>query len=131
MTSPTSPGRMKTRIRFDALEVIGEDMGGGDQYGWVAKFYRWAELRKSDGSEQAIAQRMQSVVPARIFVRCDPQTKTVTSAWRAVEVTTQRDDTGIESTVSELRAWALKTAEDIEGDGAFITMQAASGEADA
>jgi head-tail adaptor len=118
---PTAPGKMRARVRFDAMEPMGEDPGGGYVMGWVAKCTRWAEIRPLQGREEVLAQRLQGVQPVLIIVRLDDVTQTIRTDWRAVELKGE----------TVVATYALKTACDMERGGAFMTMMAEAGAPDA
>ena len=131
--------QMDARVRFDAWLKTGDDPGGGDKMGWVPQFYRDAAIWIDRGGEEVIAQRLQGTVSVRIFVDDDPETLMITPTWRAVEVKTvwvsheqgaPPVTTSVETTTCEIRAYALKSADDWERSGGFITMAAISGAVD-
>lgn len=120
MPAPTKFSRLRHLVRFDKKVEV-EDPAGGTTSDWVPQFTCWADIRPLKGGESVIAQRLQSSQPVMIFVRSEQRTQAITSAWRAVKV--------VDGAPS--RYFALKTAEDMEGDQKFITMLAEAGAADA
>lgn len=122
--APVTSRELKFRVRFDKPVTSGSD-GGSTITGWSdsssGSFIRHAAIRPRQGGETVMDERLAGNQPALIFVRADSDTQTITPAWRAVQL----------SGDSEVRTYALKTAMDMEGDNAFITMLGTSGAADA
>lgn len=77
-----SSGELRERIAFDLVAESDTTYGivAGD---WDEQFTRAARIRPLRGSEPVIAQRLSGVQPVVITVRSDPETRLITSAWRA------------------------------------------------
>lgn len=78
-------GALRDRIRFDHR---GTDANGDPIGAWVEGFTVWAQLLWLRGSETAIAQRLEGRQPVAIVVRTSSQARTITQAFRAVNVRT-------------------------------------------
>jgi head-tail adaptor len=112
-------GAMRARVTFE-VKTEQDGPGGGVRSAWVRQFTRWARVIPQRGGEEVQAQRLAGVQPVLIIVRNDSDTQKITPDWRAVE--TVRG--------GKKRYYALKTAEDMERCGEFITCQAVAGAAD-
>lgn len=115
----TAAGDLKFRIAFQKKQAT-EAEGGGVNARWLDQFTRWADIRPLRGGETVQQDRMQGVQPVIIIVRADSQTRQITPSWRAVRAMPDGTE----------RRYGLKTAQDMEGDNAFITFMAVAGDAD-
>lgn len=117
-------GDFKFNIRFDK-QIETSDPAGGSTYAWSTSangsITRLCAIQPRMGGEAVTAQRLAGTQPVLIFARSDSQTQTIDTAWRAVEL---KNGTAVKS-------YALKTAEDMERTGEFVTMLAIAGAADA
>ena len=104
---------LRDRVSLEKREEI--DDGYGNVYGqWVPQFERDACILPSKGGETVIASRLQEIQPALIIVRFDPETVTITAAWRLIET---RSGT----------IYNIRTAADMERRRRFITMLCEAG----
>ena len=119
MVNAASAGQLRFRVRFDK-PVSTEDPAGGSTQAFVEQFTRWADIRPMRGGEGVQAQRLQGTQPVLIIVRRDSSTTQINETWRAVEMLNG----------AEVRAYAVKTAEDMERSRTFLTLVAIAGAAD-
>lgn len=77
---------LRFRIAFDQRATASDDGAGLKPGDWVEQFTRSSGIQYLRGGEEVISQRMAGVIPAVITVRNDPQTRLITSAWRAREL---------------------------------------------
>lgn len=105
----TAPGRLKERVRFECRTNVDDGYGNKISGPWTAQFTRRAQYLMRAGSEATIAARLEGQQPVTIIVRFDEQTKTITPAWRAVDVNTGR-------------IYAIRAAEDMGRKRAWWTM---------
>jgi head-tail adaptor len=117
----TGAGDLRFNVRFDKL-VGGDDAAGGATDGeWTEQFTRRADIRPLKGGEPVQQQRLKSVQPALIIVRKDSETSLIKEDWRAVELQGS----------TEVGIYAIKTVEDMEREGEFLTIMAERGAPDA
>lgn len=119
MPNPASAGDLRFRVRFDK-QTETEDPYGGVVSSWTEQFTRWAKIKPMMGGEGVQAERLQGTQPVLLIVRRDSSTKLIDSSWRAVQMLNG----------SPVAYFALKTAQDMEMDNAFVTMLAVGGEPD-
>lgn len=75
-------GAMRDRIRFERRQAD----ANGDAVGpWQEVCTVWAKIVWLRGSEPVLAQRLQGVQPAVIYVRASAATKSLDNACRAVD----------------------------------------------
>lgn len=121
MAAIKSVGELKFRVRFDKEVHDDTDPAGGSTKGWREQFTRWAAIRRLQGSEPVLAQRLTGVQPVLIIVRYDSDTVTIDASWRAVEM---RDG-------KPVKYYGLRSVEDMESEREFLTIMAEAGVADA
>lgn len=109
-----NPGRMRTRLRFEARAIASDGMGNreGD---FVEQFCRWAEVRPSLGIEAITAARLAGQQPVDITIYRDCETSTVAADWRAVDLWS--------GTIYALTSPPI----DLDQDGARLTVKAVAG----
>lgn len=73
------------RLAFDQ-RVEGDDGYGNHVGDWQEQFRRSAAMRSRGGSEAVIAARLEGRNLMGIYVRSDPQTRGITTDWRARDV---------------------------------------------
>lgn len=112
-------GRLRFRVRFER-QVPVKDPDGGTLSPWTEQFTRSADIIPQRGGETVQGQRLQGQQPLILIVRRDSKTQCIDTSWRAVEMRN-----GV-----ALRTLGIKTAEDMERDGQFITMQVVAGDPD-
>lgn len=116
----TNAANLRFRVRFDKPSE--RDDGYGSTIGqWEPQFSRLCDIRPLKGAESVIAQRLQAIQPVLIIVRRDMDTREIRPSWHAIEILNG----------AEIRTYAVKTAEDMERAGQFITILAEAGAADA
>lgn len=114
--APTSAGSLKAKVRFESRTETA-DAYGNVEGAWAAQFTRRAEIKPLQGGEAVMASRLEGRQPALIIVRRDSQTKTITTDWRAVEIMLDATE----------QAYNIRSAEDMERDGRFVTILAERG----
>lgn len=119
MPQAATSGDLRFRVRFDR-QVAVENQFGGTVSEWQEQFTRFADIRPMRGGEGVQDQRLVGTQPVLIVVRRDSLTRAIDNSWRAVEMLNN----------VPVRFYALKTAEDMERQGMFVTMLAISGAAD-
>lgn len=123
MKTPAGAADLRFRVRFDR-KVEQSDPGGGTVSDWstlgTGSFVRWSDIRPMRGGEGIQAQRLTGTQPVLIITRADSNTKAIDADWRAVEMRNG----------SDVRFYALKTAEDMERGNQFITMIGVAGDPD-
>jgi hypothetical protein len=113
-------------VRFDK-QIATSNPAGGYNYAWSTSangsITRLCAFQPRMGGEAVTAQRLAGQQPVLIFTYSDSETQTIDTTWRAVEL---KDGVPVPG-----KTYALKTAEDMERTGEFITMLAEAGAADA
>lgn len=80
-------GELRERIAFHSIAESDTSYGiAAGEY--EEQFRRDARIRPLVGSEPVIAERLQGVQPLVIKVRSDSETRTITTAWKIVNVRT-------------------------------------------
>jgi SPP1 family predicted phage head-tail adaptor len=74
--------KLQHRVTF-ATRAIGDDGYGNERDGFEDQFTVWAGLTYLRGSEAVIASRLEGRQPVVIRVRKSPDTKGITTDWRA------------------------------------------------
>jgi head-tail adaptor len=77
----TGAGKRNQRVLFQRK---GLDENDDPQGPWEDGFSRWARVQVLRVGEGVIQQRQQGVATVKITVLADGQTRSVTSAWRAM-----------------------------------------------
>lgn len=109
-----NPGRMKTKLRFEAR--LTESDGMGNQEGeFVGQFCRWAEVRPSLGIEAITAARLAGQQPVDISIYRDCETGRIGADWRAIDMWS--------GAVYALTSPAI----DLDQNGARLTIKAVAG----
>ncbi|WP_421440718.1 head-tail adaptor protein [Agrobacterium tumefaciens] len=108
-------GSLSERIGFEA-EVEGDDGYGGVVVGFAEQFVEPARLEPRVGSEPVIASRLQGLQPYSMTVRSNERTRTITTAWRALN-----KRTGV--------VYAIKSAVNIDERNQWIELLVVQGEA--
>ena len=79
-------GGMRARLRFERRGYLDDGAGNAEEAGpFEARFFRQARLVPLKGGEDVIAARLAGRQPVAIEVRSDSDTRTITTAWRAVD----------------------------------------------
>lgn len=107
-------GDLREAIRFEA-RVEAADGFGNSVAAWEARFSRSAQFLMKPGSEAMQAARLQSQQPVNMIVRFDPQTRTITPEWRAVD-----ERTGV--------VYAIRAVEDMDRRRQWLTLVCVAGE---
>jgi SPP1 family predicted phage head-tail adaptor len=108
-------GSLSERIGFEA-EVEGDDGFGGVIVGWSEVFTEPARLKPMRGNEEIIASRLQGIQPYSMTIRSNERTRTITTAWRALN-----KRTGV--------VYAIKSAVNIDERNQWIELLVVQGEA--
>ncbi|KAB0462411.1 head-tail adaptor protein [Agrobacterium radiobacter] len=108
-------GSLSERIGFEA-EVEGDDGYGGVVVGFAEQFVEPARLEPRVGSEPVIASRLQGLQPYSMTIRSNERTRTITTAWRALN-----KRTGV--------VYAIKSAVNIDERNQWIELLVVQGEA--
>lgn len=79
-------GGMRARLSFERRAYADDGAGNAEEAGpFEAQFFRAARLVPLKGGEGVIASRLAGRQPVAIEVRSDIDTRTITTAWRAVD----------------------------------------------
>lgn len=107
-------GDLREVVRFEA-RIEAEDNYGNSVAAFEAQFSRAAMYLMKPGSEAMQAARLQSQQPVNMIVRFDPQTRTITPEWRAVD-----ERTGV--------VYAIRAVEDMDRRRQWLTLVCVAGE---
>ncbi len=108
-------GDMRERVRFEARGGTDDGYGNTVPGEFETQFSRAAQFLMKPGSEAMQAARLQSQQPVNMIVRFDPQTRTITPEWRAVD-----ERTGV--------AYAIRAVEDMDRRRQWLTLVCVAGE---
>lgn len=79
-------GGMRARLRFERRGFADDGAGNAVEAGpFEAQFTRNARLVPLKGGENVIAARLAGRQPVAVEIRSDSDTRTITTAWRAVD----------------------------------------------
>lgn len=83
----SSAGKMRDRYRFDqrGLDANGDRLGPWDSDNGITV---WAETKWLKGTEAVMAQRLEGRQPVALVIRDSTTARTITTAFRAVDVRT-------------------------------------------
>ena len=116
LAQETGAGDLRYRVTFAERDQV-EDEYGNVSTGWVDRFTVSANIVPRLGGETVMAARLTGMQPMTIRVRSSPDTKTVTTDWKATD--------------QDGKVYNIRTAVDpLKGDGQhslFIDMLAESG----
>ena len=79
--------KLSGRVSFAARSIV-DDGYGNERGDWVDQFTVWAGITYLRGSEAVIASRLEGKQPAVMRVRVSPQTRLITTDWRATDLRT-------------------------------------------
>lgn len=85
----TRARELNHRIAFGQRELVNPDAPidlGNTRSEFVQQFVIWAKVRAKFGGEAVAAARLTGQQPVTITVRQSPQTRQITTDWRAVDV---------------------------------------------
>lgn len=99
-------GRLKHRVAFDK-RAFQSDGYGNSQGDWSEQFVVAAGIEARLGGEEVMAARLANRQPVTIIVRQSPDTKLISTDWRARDV---RDGT----------VYAIRSKVDVEDTGKFF-----------
>lgn len=108
---------LRQRVRLER-RVEQADGYGNAVAGWQPQFERRCDIRPMRGGEDVLGARLAGTTPALIVMRCDAQTRTIGTDWRAVDVRTGR-------------VWAIRQSEDMDATGQWWTLLVEAGGVDA
>jgi len=76
---------MRSKLHFQARSEVDDGFGNVTSGPFETVFTEPARLRPGIGSETVQAARLQGVQPYTITIRSSARTRTITTAWRAVD----------------------------------------------
>lgn len=80
------PGEYNSRVTFSSRGGSGGDIYGNVDGDWADQFTVYAKLLPLRGGESVMADRLSGKQPYIVIVRMSPETKQITTDWRAVNV---------------------------------------------
>jgi SPP1 family predicted phage head-tail adaptor len=83
----TGAGILDKKLRFER-RAPANDPQGNTEGDWVPVLTRRARVKPLAPNETVIASRLQGVTPFEVTVRSDSDTRSISEAWRAVNVHT-------------------------------------------
>lgn len=113
-------GKMRDRYRFDQR---GADANGDLLGDWVEGFTVAAETTWIRGGESVLSQRLEGHQPVALEIRNSTQARTITSAFRAVDVRTLVDGAVVVGTTRVLNITAVSPSK----NRGFIDVLATAG----
>jgi head-tail adaptor len=78
-------GSLRYRLKFSERDTVGDEFGNPST-GWVERFTVAANITAKVGGEAVDAARLAGRQPVIISVRRSPDTRLVTTDWKATEV---------------------------------------------
>jgi head-tail adaptor len=87
LSNPPTAQELQHRVAIDQRTTV--DDGAGNRRGsFEERFKHWAAFRSRGGSEGVVAQRLEGKNVVGVYVRSNPQTRTIESDWRMRDVRT-------------------------------------------
>lgn len=107
-------GRQREKLLFQVRANVDDGYGNTQSGDWETQFTSAAELIPLKGGEPVIAARLTGVQPYIIRIRGSSQSRSVTTAWRAVDARNQSRIFNIRSIANtdQKNAWLDIMAED-------------------
>lgn len=78
-------GKLRESITFSSRTSTPDEYGNPETGGFTDEFTVSARVRVLKGGEGVLAVRLQGTQPVLITVRSSPDTKQITTEWRAVD----------------------------------------------
>jgi head-tail adaptor len=123
MAKPSGPGELRDRFKFQRRAEGGDGYGNSEGPWQDLAIERWAKKEPTRGGEAVQAARLTGNALFDVWVRCDPETKSLTTDDRAVERIPGAGGAFVDGAAYNIRFGP----EDMDGVRTWLLLQVESG----